>query len=282
MYIKLFIIVFCYCLFSMGFFEAHAILPYNDCYKQNFRVALKQSNDSPETFLKDSAINTINSLDENEALKKEIDRLNKDLDSLQTNLAKLQTENSVLKSTLKDYQGKYNVNLQRASLIDSVSKEARESKAYYDSLKAPDLYLSALNLLIIGNLSAASTQLADFISKSSEEIKKSQKVDLSTNQNFFMSYANYWLGKIENINGDYTKAVENFSESYKITTNTKISLIALVGLIESLSKLYKDAEACIVIKQFNDDYTEFLKDSKTQLDKSYLEIVSKYSSINKC
>lgn len=276
------LIFFFYCLISTGFKQARAFQQCRlDC-NESYVLAASIAQDTSKTLLSDSTVSEINQLNENQILKKEIDRLNKDLDVLQTSFNKLQKENSDLKLNIQQWIDKDNLQKQRNDLIEKISKEARESKAYYDNIKAPDLYLSAQNLLIIGNIEIASTQLNEFIHKCLEEINKSKNVKLSDSKAFFLAYSNYWVGRIENINGNYSKAVENFSESYKVTTNNKLSLISLVGLIESLSGLYKDSEVCIAVKQFNNDYAEALKNKKTQLDSVYLDLVAKFSSINKC
>lgn len=234
------------------------------------------------TILDNNTVNNLDDYSKSELLKKEVQQLNQELDALNVKVDNLEKENTQLKIDLQKYDNEEKRKLQKNEQIESLSEEARSFKASVDGHNIPDNYMSIQNLLIIGNIDLAEKQLKSFIDNTVDGKKSNEYLSSTSGSGFFVAYANYWLGKINNINGNYQRAAQYFSESYKITNYSNLSLMSLLGLIESLTRLSKDTEACTAIRQFQKDYSKAASSKNFDFDTRYLKMVDNFKAINRC
>lgn len=267
--------------------------PYNQPNQQNVAPNLSQipqvtSQPQPQPqvnlqkgeILNNTQVNSLDDLTRTNLLEIEVKRLNQELDSLHQQLQQMQSENQNLKINLQKYSNASNVEAEKSQETGALMQEARELQSEIDN-NAPSSYVNAHNLVIIGNLDLAQDEFKQFLASVNTNIAQANAVPNASNRKYIV-LANYFLGRINNINGNYKDAVSNFSQAYKLSDFNTTSLLALIDLAKSLTSLSNTAEACLTLSQFNKDSQQLFIKQKIKLNIKYIDLVNKLTMVNQC
>ena len=183
-----------------------------------------------------------------------IDELNERLDNLildqSSNFIQNQNEdsNTTGQNSESDYSFSDNENQVLGSLSISNEDDLSEGEVTYEMSEKsvlPDIepdeqYQYALDLLRSQKLEEAKIALSEFLSK---------------NENHYLAgSANYWIGEIQYLQGNYTAAALTFAEGYQRYEDSNKVPNMLYRLGVSLSKIDKIDQACVTFFELLEKY----------------------------
>ena len=91
------------------------------------------------------------------------------------------------------------------------------------------------------------------------------------NKNSLSGSANYWIGEIIYLNGDYKEAALTFAEAYQEYPNSIKAPDILLRLSKSLSKIGKLDQSCIILNELITKYPDSKLFTKAKSELKFLE-----------
>lgn len=221
-----------------------------------------------------------NQLDEEtraDVLNKKIADLKSQKDQVNSKLEQLSAGNQAEKKHLQQLNKDNNLSQQKQKDVFELRQEAFKDRKSSDNRDAPEMYMSALNFLVLGNLDAAKEVLTNFLEEY-QPTRGNTKVKFDQ----FTMKSNYWLGRVSGINHDYKSAQQYFQESYRMSNYGQLSLRSLVGLAEALTNLRDHEDACLVVAQFDAEYQKISADPTFIFPPSYVQEMESFRKLNYC
>jgi hypothetical protein len=211
------------------------------------------------TFLSKQEVSKIN-IDVNiqpEKLQEEITQLNIQLDQLNKKLKDQELKNN----DLQDQISVYKQNEIKNKSIELKTQELKEliARLKFDQNVIDDKdYEMSLTAIKLNNLSEASAYLVLFFLKEPTLEKYQPKEDLTQEQKDLwmakfentLERANFLLGEIKLLNGEFSDAVSYLAKSYILSKNSEIIIKSLLSMITSFSNTDKSQELCIAAQRF--------------------------------
>lgn len=193
-----------------------------------------------------------------------IDELKEKIDDLLLQQTEniISTENS--KNSIDESNNLNNENQILGSLSisnENISEEIIENIDNMENDILPDLspdeqYQFAFDLLRSQKLDQAKKALEEFIVKNENHV--------------LAGSANYWIGEIVYLKGDYKEAALIFAEGYQKYPESKKVPDVLFKLSISLSKINKKEQACVTLKELINEFPDSRLIKKATLEKESL------------
>jgi len=194
-----------------------------------------------------------------------IDELKERIDDLMLEKSEAQmrtmSENNIEKEIDNTFVDNENQTLGSLSISgNEIAEDLNDNNLNEDILpdtNPEDQYQFAFDLLRSQKLNEAIKALEEFIAK-------------NENHNLAGS-ANYWIGEIIYLNGEYKEAALTFAEAYqKYPNSTKVPDM-LLRLSKSLSKIGKSEQACFTLNELISKYPDSKLLSKAKIESELLE-----------
>lgn len=194
-----------------------------------------------------------------------IDEVNERIDDLllqkSEDLMRSSNENNLEDETDNSFVDNENQTLGSLSIsgID-ITEDQNSDNANQDLLpdtNPKDQYQFAFDLLRSQKLNEAKKALEEFIYKNEEHN--------------LAGSANYWIGEIIYLNGNYKEAALTFAEAYQKYPNSIKVPDMLLRLSKSLSKIDKVEQACFTLKELMSKYPDSKLIAKAKIESELLQ-----------